>query len=298
MARLRTLKPSFFTHEELGELSPLHRLLFQGLWCYADRDGYLEDRPKLLKTVVLPYDKCDIDALLTDLAVKGFIVRYLAGGKRCIHIPAFGVHQKPHAREPSYELPSLPSRVQDVQSIQPEQNSDEPEIFPAEHDQIPAGPTNPHMGSKTKDQRPLTKDHSPPTKDQTGPDELAAAWNELRGPASPTCRELGDQRRRAATAALKRRPLEQWREVFRRIAASDMCQGRTGLAWVADFDWAIRPGGIKPEPALRALEGSLDARASGSNAALKPSNPAIAVGRGSAPPEAAYDPENPFGGES
>jgi hypothetical protein len=106
MARLRTLKPSFFTHEDLAELTPLHRIFFQGLWCYADREGRLEDRPKHLKTVVLPYDECSPDGLLSDLEAAGFIVRYTGDdGGRYIAIPKFGKHQKPHPREAPSEIP-------------------------------------------------------------------------------------------------------------------------------------------------------------------------------------------------
>lgn len=108
MPRLRTLKAEFFTHELLCELSPLHRLLYEGLWCYADRAGRLEDRPRYLKTVVLPYDACDVDSMLTDLHSKGFVVRYQAEGKRCIAIPGFLRHQKPHPKEAPSILPPAP----------------------------------------------------------------------------------------------------------------------------------------------------------------------------------------------
>lgn len=107
MARLRTLKPSFFTHEVLAELSPLHRLLFQGLWCYADREGRLEDRPRFLKTVVLPYDDCDVDKMLWDLAERGFIIRYQSGAQRLIQVAGFAKHQKPHPREAPSDLPEF-----------------------------------------------------------------------------------------------------------------------------------------------------------------------------------------------
>lgn len=116
MARLRTLKPEFFTHELLCELTPLHRLLYEGLWCYADRDGRLEDRPRYLKTVVLPYDACDVDSMLADLHAKGFVVRYQANGKHCIAIPAFPRHQKPHPREaPSLLPPPPPASAQVIE---------------------------------------------------------------------------------------------------------------------------------------------------------------------------------------
>src|SRR5688572_879723 len=96
MARLRTLKPEFFTHEQLCELSPLHRLLYEGLWCYADRVGRLEDRPRFLKTVILPNDACNVEPKLDDLERSGFIHRYEVDGRRFIHIPAFLRHQKTH----------------------------------------------------------------------------------------------------------------------------------------------------------------------------------------------------------
>ena len=54
MARARNLKPSFFTNDILAEVPALGRLLFQGLWCVADREGRLADRPRKLKAEILP----------------------------------------------------------------------------------------------------------------------------------------------------------------------------------------------------------------------------------------------------
>ena len=67
MSRLRTLKPGFFLDDELADCPPLTRLLFAGLWVIADREGRLEDRPKRIKTETLPYDDCDVDAMLDEL---------------------------------------------------------------------------------------------------------------------------------------------------------------------------------------------------------------------------------------
>jgi len=99
MARIRYVKPEFFTDSDLCELSPLHRLLFQGLWCHADRDGILEDKPRELKVKILPFDDCDAESMLADLARAGFIVRYEAGGQRLIAIPGMPEHQKFHKDE-------------------------------------------------------------------------------------------------------------------------------------------------------------------------------------------------------
>lgn len=108
MARTRNIKPGFFTNEYLSELSPLARLLFIGLWCYADREGRLEDRPKRLKVDILPYDDCDIDELLNALANSPdkFILRYEVDGKRYIQIANFLKHQNPHIKEPASTIPA------------------------------------------------------------------------------------------------------------------------------------------------------------------------------------------------
>jgi hypothetical protein len=106
MARARNLKPSFFTNDILAEIDPLGRILFQGLWCLADRAGRLEDRPKKIKAEVLPYDDCDADAYLSELHEKGFILRYAANGKRFIQVLAFTKHQNPHIKEAASTIPA------------------------------------------------------------------------------------------------------------------------------------------------------------------------------------------------
>lgn len=122
MARLRTLKPGFFTNELLAEVEPLGRLLFQGLWCLADRAGRLEDRPRKIKAEVLPYDECDVDATLDRLAERGFITRYVAGGVPYIQVTNFTKHQTPHIREAASTIPE-PAAAQTSTVLAPDQHS-------------------------------------------------------------------------------------------------------------------------------------------------------------------------------
>jgi hypothetical protein len=105
MMRARNIKPGFFKNEELAEIEPLGRILYEGLWCMSDREGRLEDRPKKIKAEILPYDDCDVDALLDQLAIHKFITRYEAGGERYIWIIKFKVHQNPHKKEPASTIP-------------------------------------------------------------------------------------------------------------------------------------------------------------------------------------------------
>jgi hypothetical protein len=107
MARSRGIKPSIFKNEVLGVADPLYTLLFEGLWCLADREGRLEDRPLRIKAEVFPYrDGIDINAMLNWLQAAGFIRRYEAEGKKCILVCEFVKHQNPHKNEAPSELPA------------------------------------------------------------------------------------------------------------------------------------------------------------------------------------------------
>ena len=85
------------------------RLLFEGLWCMADREGRLEDRPLRIKAEILPYDDVDVDDLLDQLQARKFIIRYLSGEDGFIQVVNFKKHQSPHLKEAESLIPSLPS---------------------------------------------------------------------------------------------------------------------------------------------------------------------------------------------
>jgi hypothetical protein len=91
----------------LAELGSCAQLLFEGLWCIADREGKLEDRPKRIKAEIFPYydPTPDTDILLYQLQERGFIVRYAVNGLHLIKILNFSKHQTPHVRESASNLP-------------------------------------------------------------------------------------------------------------------------------------------------------------------------------------------------
>lgn len=111
MPRIRSIKPEFFTDEDLGRLSPSHRLTFEGLWCHADKAGRLKDRPGYLKTMILPYDNIDFESILNDLSQNSsgrgtpFITRYCVDDDNYIQISNFTEHQRPHHTEKDSILP-------------------------------------------------------------------------------------------------------------------------------------------------------------------------------------------------
>lgn len=111
MARSRNIKPGFFTNDELAECQPLARILFAGLWTIADKEGRLDDRPKKIKAMVLPFDDVDCDALLQQLHQHKFINRYQVKGDSYIQVSNWKKHQNPHCKEAASEIPE-PSQNQ------------------------------------------------------------------------------------------------------------------------------------------------------------------------------------------
>lgn len=113
MPRIRYLKPEFFSDEDLAELPFSTRITFAGLWCFADKAGRLEDRPKFLKAMIFPYDNINIEKELTKLCApkrngKPFIQRYQENGSNFIQVVNWEKHQKPHHTESESKFPPAP----------------------------------------------------------------------------------------------------------------------------------------------------------------------------------------------
>lgn len=110
--RSRNIKPGFYESEVVASVGFMERLLFSGLWCMADREGRLEDRPRRIRGEVFRYDDMDdlaLDRALASLVESGLIVRYETDGLKIIWICGFTKHQHPHRNEvPSY-LPEYSS---------------------------------------------------------------------------------------------------------------------------------------------------------------------------------------------
>jgi hypothetical protein len=111
--RARNLKPGYFKNDRLAECSFEARYLFPGLWCLADREGRLEDRPMKIKGEVFPFDAVDVEALLAELVQAEMIIRYIVDGVRCIQVVNFSKHQSPHQKEVKSILPPPPRKGTD-----------------------------------------------------------------------------------------------------------------------------------------------------------------------------------------
>jgi len=112
MARIRNVKPEFFTSETIARLPWSARLTFIGLWTQCDNFGRARDNLRLIKGAVWPLDDVSLDDIETDLKAietEGLIVRYEVDGKRYLACPTFEEHQYGYGKgNPKYPGPPGP----------------------------------------------------------------------------------------------------------------------------------------------------------------------------------------------
>src|SRR5690606_30450432 len=116
MARIRTIKPEFWTSEQVMNCSPMARLLFIGLWNFCDDAGNHVASPKTIKANVFPGDditSTDVQRLLDELSSNELIDYYSFENKDFLHITGWH-HQKidrPTYKHPPYKAEkSKPNR--------------------------------------------------------------------------------------------------------------------------------------------------------------------------------------------
>ena len=228
MARSRNIKPGFFINIELGELKPITRLLFIGLWTVADREGRLKDQPQKIKIQILPYDKCNIDKLLDELQGKGFILRYKANGCRLIQIINFNKHQNPHLKEQASELPA------------PDMHGASTVQEPNKHGSCPADSL-----LLIPDSLNLIPDNSEDEEEEKK--DPPAPYEKIKELYNTTCENLpkvkvvSETRKKHIKARWKQfnHDLATFEELFGNVKNSKFLNGDNDRKWKPDFDWLM-----------------------------------------------------------
>ena len=101
MARIRSIKPEFWTSEQIAECSPNARLLFIGMWNFCDDYGVHPAKVGSLKMQVFPADdftKSDISAMVQELIKNGLIVEYSVNGESYWFVTGWDKHQRPERK--------------------------------------------------------------------------------------------------------------------------------------------------------------------------------------------------------
>lgn len=105
MARIRTIKPEFWTSEQITECSPNARLLFIGLLNFCDDSGVHPESVKRLKMEVLPSDDfttADVTGMVEELLSAGLLELYSVADKSYWRVTGWR-HQK--IDQPTFKHP-------------------------------------------------------------------------------------------------------------------------------------------------------------------------------------------------
>jgi hypothetical protein len=106
MSRIRTIKPEFWTSEQIANCSRDARLLFIGLWNFCDDAGIHPASSKRIKMEIFPADDLSPDqikTLLDELKSSNLIREYAVGQEVFWQVTGWKKHQR--IDRPSYKYP-------------------------------------------------------------------------------------------------------------------------------------------------------------------------------------------------
>lgn len=180
MARIRSIKPEFFTSETIAALSLSARLTFIGLWTYVDDNGVGLDNELLITAAIWPLERDNLETLartredIASLSRARLVSRYQDSRKGYLHVTSWDEHQKvDHPRKPRYPLPSeacviVPltsgiESVDDALATDSRQTRDDfdPEQGAGSRDQGSGNPPNPPGGGKRSGRQNYDYDDDP-----------------------------------------------------------------------------------------------------------------------------------------
>lgn len=109
MARIRTVKPEFWTNEQVMECSTTARLLFIGMWNFCDDGGNHPASAKTLKAEIFPADDISaerVQGLLDELIDNDLLLPYESAGKKYLHVTGWH-HQKIEKKNFKHPMPEI-----------------------------------------------------------------------------------------------------------------------------------------------------------------------------------------------
>ncbi|WP_131779195.1 hypothetical protein [Legionella bozemanae] len=118
------IKSEFWTSEQVMSCSPLARLMFIGLWNFADDNGIHPASYKKLKAEVFPYDDYtleEIQSWISELIQQRLLHEYTAEGQAYWRVTGWNRHQK--INKPTYRYPVEPCLTTPIKTIHDYPNS-------------------------------------------------------------------------------------------------------------------------------------------------------------------------------
>jgi hypothetical protein len=257
MARIRTVKPEFWTSEQVMELSALARLVFIGLWNFCDDAGVHTANAKRLKAEVFPSDETSITEvgnLVAELIGQELVGEFEADGDRYWFVTGWSKHQV--IQKPTYRHPLPPGWTKPLGSLQNHSRTST-ELAP-EHSGSSTEQTSIHSDTSTD----LKHEHSTPEgkgKERKGKE----------GSESPRTRAARPQKKTIPEGFAVSEHVQQWAASkgyqdleahYEAFVSKATANGYTYVDWDAALKNAIRDDWAKLRQPGRNTETALSRR--------------------------------------
>jgi hypothetical protein len=261
MARIRSIKPEFWTSQQIVECSTNARLLFIGLWNFCDDNGIHPAEPRRLKMEIFPGDDFMVEQItgwIGELLKVGLLREYETEGQRYWLVTGWKKHQK--IDKPSYKHPLPPAT--DSAKAQGEIDEHSPNDRRGLDDRSPpesSGVESSGVELSTPDGvdvRSEAADQPEPRNgkrhDATPPcphEQIIDLYHEIL-PMCPVVREWNKTREGFLRARWRekaeRQSLNWWCKFFMYVADSKFLTGQTEPRngqppFIADLEWLTRP---------------------------------------------------------
>lgn len=266
MARIRTVKPEFWTSEQVMEISPVARLAFIAIWTFSDDRGVHPASVKTLRAEAFAGDDLtadDVSGFVNEMIREGLVVEFENQGKRYWHVTGWAKHQR--IDKPTFRHPEPPNRREVSESstnsrrILDESSptegigmerigedlltvSNETGFAPTKPDPLPNCPHERILAIYAEELPELTQ---PRTWNGQREVNLRARWRWLM----TATRSDGERYARTEIEGT-----DYFRRLFRYIRESDFLMGRKGQ-WAADLEWLVQASNF-----AKVIDGKYDNR--------------------------------------
>ena len=123
MARIRSIKPEFWTSEQVMECSLSARLMFIGMWNFADDAGRLPLSPKSIKAQIFPSDDISLDTIrgmIDELSKNGLVLIYSIEDKEYLEITGWSHQRIDKPQKPKYPAPFFDDSTNGPRTLPPD----------------------------------------------------------------------------------------------------------------------------------------------------------------------------------
>ena len=232
----RMLHEAICTSQKLASVSFEAEALYYRLQTKADDYGRFYADPTIVKNVCFAAGKksqVHIDKTLKELNDAGLLVLYESEGEPYLYITKWEDKQTVRAKKSKF--PDLPANANNCKQLQ----------------------TNSHVivNVNVNEDVIVNGDKG----DRTTCREIVAAYHNICV-SFPTLRTVSESRREKVRTRWQEHPtLEEWKEVFMKMEASDFLRGANDRKWKATFDWLVS----NDTNMVKVLEGNYDNKEAG-----------------------------------